>query len=339
MDIFEASTANKSKPSYIPFRWLVRLFVRSENVNQRARAVAVRFILGCMDEADRLHRIAQAKLKHFAWDLANLRWARWDGFNAVAFHERGRYRIHIAIEAPATLLSVAHELSSVGSLPAGETTGTTQSSVHCWLENVSSEAEVTKAARQWAMDGFDLLYYHELSHVTAGHTCFPLTRPLQRRALEFDADYNAGGYFVGALTTAMIPTADIVERLIHAALLVSTILKAVSKPTDAYHYPTVRAIAFMSGGFSILARPLPAQLAIAQVQQWEAMAVQRLTQFQTLLALSSLRSFAGDPVALMDDTIALNGVTIPDREALKNGPLSKLSLASHIKAQQARTES
>jgi hypothetical protein len=338
MDIFEASTASKSKPSYIPFRWLVPLFVRSKNVNRRARGVAVRFIHGCIDEANRLHRVAQAKLKPFAWNLANLRWARWDGFNAVAFYERGRYRIHIAIEAPATLLSVAHELSSVGSLPAGGATGTIQSSVHCWLQNVSSEGEVTEAARQWAMDGFDLLYYHELSHVTAGHTCFPLTRPLQRRALEFDADYNAGSYFVGALIKATIPTADIVERLIHAAFLLSTILKAVSKPTDEYHYPTVRAIAFMSGGFSTLASPLPAPLAIAQIQQWEALAAQRQIQFQVLLAHSSLRAFAGDPVALIDDVNALGGVTIPDRERLKNGPLSKLSLASHLKAQQASTE-
>jgi hypothetical protein len=305
--------------------------------SKHGKWIVVRFAKTCMDDLESLHSRMQEKFRAVGWHVDALDWDKFNAFNALAQRDSrtGKYRITIAIEVPPSLLSMSHELSS----PAGTSKKSPswwerlqskifspRTSIDRWLGSITSEDDVSEDVKTWAQHACRLLYFHELSHVSMGHLEVSAEAPLTRRALEFDADFNAGSYFAATALAEGLSADEVAERLIRASLLLAAALKIVSTPTDEYHYPTIRCVAFIQGGIFFLTSNRRKQNALADQIKWEALATTEADKFANAMRKSSLHQYAGEESTLEADMLALQTQTIPTREDLKNGPLMQFSI-------------
>lgn len=313
-------------------------YLSADRISPPAWRTAAKFVSECMSSVSVMHVHFQNKFADRGFELRDLQWDQFDVFNASAARlTDDTYRIQIAIEAPPALLSLAHELSgnepwepepaswwtrAWQKLTASIRRTAPDSSFTVWLVGVSGLADICDSALEWAMDAVRLLYYHEVSHLTLGHVGLSQTTAQETRALEFDADFNAGSLFAAWLIEDGIPLDDAYARLIHAALLLSTAFKALDEPSAYYHFPTVRLIAYVTGGVHAFEQN-PDGADAATPPQWMAIALQLRDAYATRLSISSLGYLAGKSEDLEKDMEALETETIPTRERLKDDVLKK----------------
>lgn len=210
------------------------------------------------------------------------------------------------------------------------------SSIEDLFPGVVSVSEVGGAATNLALDVCLLLYFHEVSHMIFGHCDYQAKNANEVRALEFDADFNAGTIFgswvMGLPSISRRPSSsgELIERLIRAAFVLGVIFKAVSRESENYHYPSIRVLSFMSGGVLSLTKNGHAPEFVDEVQgnkYWEQ--VVRSVQSPLLDALkrSSLSRFSGTESEIQRDWEELNTITYKVRDELKDGPLTGFRLA------------
>ncbi|BBP60108.1 hypothetical protein [Pseudomonas sp. St316] len=247
------------------------------------------------------------------------------------------YEIRISLGVPATVLSVAIELISLQvdseSSHLGKQYGGSSCSVESLFPGVTSVSEIGGAATNLALDVCLLLYFHEVAHMVFGHCDYRPRNSKEVRALEFDADFNAGSIF-GSLVMGL-PSAirrpssssELVERLIRAAFVLGVIFKAVSRESENYHYPSVRVASFMSGGvFSMTKNGHAPEFSDDGEgdKYWEQIVRDVQAPLLDALRRSSLSRFSGTEIEIQRDWDELNSVTYKVRNELKDGPLATL---------------
>lgn len=164
----------------------------------------------------------------------------------------GCYQIELSIGAVLIALSTSVELCSLqensptAALATQYSEGAT--SIESLFPGVTEPVQVGKEALGLALDVCLLLYFHEVAHAIHGHCDYYFhnrnASSDEMRALELDADFNAGTMF-GVWGQALPADyrkpkgfEDFLKRLVRASFLLSTILKAVSGRSANYHLPS-----------------------------------------------------------------------------------------------------
>ncbi|HDS1580899.1 TPA: hypothetical protein QEL15_002998 [Stenotrophomonas maltophilia] len=266
-----------------------------------------------------LERLTQATVPRFnGRGSLTLRWARGEAFNAGAlkFGDGHDYLIEISVGAPIVLLAMAHEIWE----PAERAHTPRVLAEQDVLSGHMRPGEVTPVAYRAALDATYLLYFHELAHVLCNHCQldWPETPAVDRRALEYQADQFAGSTFVcqRAWSNKSGPTdwGSIAEALVSAALLLSTAFKGFAAPSDGYHLPTNRLIAFMNGGFQAILDECARQTKappFADVNAENAFISPLMLSFLERLRASALERLAGTESEIANDSKQVHTVTSP----------------------------
>ncbi|WP_294990061.1 hypothetical protein [uncultured Stenotrophomonas sp.] len=272
-----------------------------------------------------LERLTQATVPRFnGRGSLTLRWARGETFNAGAlklFADGHDYLIEISVGAPIVLLAMAHEIWH----PAERAHPSRVLAEQDVLSGHMRPGEVTPVAYRTALDATYLLYFHELAHVLCNHCELEWgeTAAVDRRALEYQADYLAGSTFVShkAWSNKRRPTdwCSIAEALVSAALLLSTAFKGFAAPSDGYHLPTNRLIAFMDGGFQAILDHCALQTEappFADVNTESAFIRPLMLSFLEHLRASALERLAGTESEIASDSNQVHTVTRPRAQEL-----------------------
>ncbi|WP_311886525.1 MULTISPECIES: hypothetical protein [unclassified Pseudomonas] len=265
-----------------------------------------------------------------------LRYRSQDNFFAQVGGHDGEYGIEISIAVPLIALSVAIELfslmenSEIAHLAPSHSG--TDNSIKYLFPKITSTSDVSARALDLALDVSLLLFLHETAHMVFGHCDYQCNNDNEERALEFDADFNAGTMFacwIQGLPHPRRRTFDFQEassRLVKSAFLLGLILKAVSGPTNRYHLPTVRVISFIAGG----AFGFESMGATPKIEQedeankfWEDLINRNQEELIAATSKSSLAKNLGTEDQIERDIKDLYGVTHKTRDQLKDGPLRK----------------
>lgn len=268
-----------------------------------------------------------------------LKFLNQDGFAAQVGGRDGQYGIEISVAVPLIALSVSVELcslvdeSAIASLSPNYSGA--NNSINDLFPQVVNPADVGLESLDLALDVTLLLFLHEIAHMVFGHCDYVCSNSAEHRALEFDADFNAGTMFscwLRGLPHARRRTADFCEvssRLIRAAFILGLILKAVSRETDQYHYPTVRVTAFMAGGAFGL-EGLGVSEKFEDVTEgdkyWEDLQGRSLRDLISAVKRSSLAKYLGTEEEIAKNIDELHNITYAVRDRLKDGPLKKLAV-------------
>lgn len=274
--------------------------------------------------ANILEQLTQATVPEFnGRGSLNLRWVPSPDFDAGALKFSGShdYLISISVGAPIVLLAMAHEIWAPGKRAPSRTL--LEEDI---LEGHMRPGVITPQAYAVAVDATCLLYFHELAHVLWNHCKLDWERTpsTDRRALEYQADYHAALTFVSwkagpANSGQTTNWHAIAEDLVLAALLLSTALKGFSAPSDGYHFPTARLIAFMGGGFRAIA-DLCAQRSetspFPDVGAEQVFLFPRMLTFVERLRATALSRLAGTESEIAGDFEQVHAVTVPREQEL-----------------------
>lgn len=257
----------------------------------------------------------------------------------LAGGQDGRYGIDISVAVPLIALSVSIELCSLADDSAIASLSPdykgANNSINDLFPTVVNPADVGLESLDLALDVSLLLFLHEVAHMIFGHCDYVCSNSAEHRALEFDADFNAGTMFscwLQGLPHARRRTSDFGEissRLVRAAFLLGVILKAVSRDTDEYHYPTVRVTAFMAGGafgLESLGKSEKFEDEAAGNKYWDDLRTRNLKDLVVALKRSSLAKYLGTEEEIAKDIDELHNITYSVRDRLKDGPLKKLTV-------------
>jgi len=262
-----------------------------------------------------------------------------DTFQAMVSGRGGQYRIDIAAGTMLVALSTAIELCA---LEEGSPTSNLanqyqekENSIQTLFPKVVNPEEAGFEALGLALDVCLLLYFHELAHAIHGHCDYEPSTDEETRALEFDADFNAGtmfGTWVWHLPASYRkPKSEehMFRRLIRAAYLLGTILKAVSAPSTKYHLPTNRVRSFLAGGvfaFESLGKSPKIDDVAAGDIYWEQKITEHCNSLIDALKRSTLRRFRGTEIDIEEDRRQMEEITGVVRDRLKDGPLMQFRL-------------
>ncbi len=250
--------------------------------------------------------------------------------------ESNSYLIENSAFEAASLLSLALELEKLKQqaklnsiarsvLPKGN------NALDCWfagIEQTDPESETL------ALDACLLLYFHQVSRVMFGHCDHQSADLKHKRALDTDADFNAGTMF--CLWMPHIQQSERVpqdeqaslSRLVKASYLLTLVLKASSTSKNASHFSATRVPCFFAGGLSGLKAQGKAKQFSDDENDWD----QEITRFSELLEAalqdSSLGEWMGNEKDLAQDRQQLEKVTQPIRAELKQGPLKNLAFSA-----------
>lgn len=247
------------------------------------------------------------------------------------------YEVCCSVSIPITFLSVASELTchlqsdSKHVLKAD----IKENSIDSWFNYLDKDAKLNNDAFNWALDASLLLYFHEVAHVIFGHCSYKCKSEDEVRALELDADFNAGSMFgfllEGLRAKGRKPSSveDISLRLIRASVLVGIVMKAVSDKSNKYHFPTTRTVMFNSGFIAALQHN-------GQIPKFAneddgnryfgTRIINEKNVIYSALKKSSLAYFAGTESGLEDDVRDMENKTSAIRDKLKDGVLNKYKL-------------
>lgn len=280
----------------------------------------------------------EMRLNQAGWSITH-RYLRQDNFFAQVGGSQGNYEVHTAVGAPLIALSVAIELCSLEQdSPIGHLSKQyrpSQSSIEDLFPLIESPVEIGFEALDLALDTCLLLYFHELSHALYGHCDYLTKCNDELRALEFDADFNAGtifGAWLGGLPHARRKARkpeQFARRLVRAAFTLGTILKAVSARSAQYHLPTNRTNTFMAGGaFALTQNKLAPTFKNEDTGNiyWAKIINKYCASLQEALRKSSLACTSGTEDEIEKDSWELRNVTSIVRDRLKDGPLSSFKL-------------
>ena len=278
------------------------------------------------------HRLSQSD-----WTL-DYQLIEMDSFYAHAekrSQNRHEYKICCSVASPVILLSVAIELSSYlkdGSTHKEFNKNKKNSIVH-WFTCLGDDAKISKETFDWALDASLLLYFHEVAHVLYGHCSYECQSNDEIRALELDADFYAGSMF-GVLLSGL-PEEDrkpkgveaLSTRLIRASFLLGVVMKATTKKSNKYHFPSTR-IAIFNAGFAFALDQNKETPTFSDVDEgnkyWEERIEKEKTKIDDALRKSSLAYYAGTEISLNDDVREMETATTITIKYLKDGPLSQL---------------
>jgi len=282
------------------------------------------------------------RLKSQNWTIERQYLASSD-FQARVGGKAGRYQIQMSIGVALIALSTSVELcalqenSQTSELATQYSEG--ESSIESLFPGVTAPEQIGLEALGLAQDVCLLLYFHELAHAIYGHCDYIVynrnASSDERRALEFDADFNAGTMF--GLWVKSLPAEhrkpkgyeDFLGRLIRASFLLSTILKAVSGQSTNYHLPTNRMIAFLSGGALAFDRTDKSPKFSSDSEgdsYWDDKVLTHTASIKAALGRSSLKYFMGTERDIKIDYDEISSVTYAARDTLKDGPLVNFRL-------------
>lgn len=269
--------------------------------------------------------------------------AKFDAFTCSP--SMGNYQIYMSVGAIVMLLSFACELATPVEKGVKKAAGVKQllqrsirfcfgrnNCLYDWTYLNDFDNETKPAAATLAKDAALLLFHHELAHVLFGHHGVHNPAPAVRRALEADADFNAGTMFAARLIREKVGLRLIEKRLTDASLLIGILFKAISAKTDLYHFPTIRSVTYLAGGAFILERffPLPVPH-LESVRYWERERSKHEAMFVEQLRGKSLEKFIGTEAKIANDMEALKNITLPLRDEYKDDFLC--SVVDAMKAQ------
>jgi hypothetical protein len=282
------------------------------------------------------------RLKSQNWMIERQYLASSD-FQARVGGKAGRYQIQLSIGAALIALSTSVELCSLQENSQSSELATQysegESSIESLFPGVTEPKQIGGEALGLAQDVCLLLYFHEVAHAIYGHCDYILynrnASSDERRALEFDADFNAGTMF--GLWGKSLPAEhrkpkgyeDFLRRLIRASFLLSTILKAVSGRSANYHLPTNRMMAFLSGGAFAFDRTDKSPKFKSDDEgdkYWNDKVSSHTASIKVALGRSSLKQFLGTERDIAKDFRENFDVTHSVRNYLKDGPLMKYCL-------------
>jgi hypothetical protein len=208
-------------------------------------------------------------------------------------------------------------------------------SVYDWSHLNDFVNEANPAATLLAKDAALLLFHHELAHVLFGHLGVVNPEPPVRRALEADADFNAGTMFAGRLIREKVGLKAIERRLTDASLLLGTLFKAISVKSNMYHLPTIRSVMYLMGGGFILEHFF--QLSFSEAESllyWEEQRNKHEAAFISNIRGKSLEKFVGTERKIAKDMEALKHKTLPLRDTYKENFLCSVVDARRAQAQE-----
>jgi hypothetical protein len=250
-------------------------------------------------------------------------------------HGKNNYEISFSLGIPAILLSIALELASKE--PISEYENSNRNSITDWFPHVDEQTNVSKETIGWVLDACLLIYFHEVCHVIFGHCQYKENNNNEIRALETDADFNAGSMFALCLKgfsdpeRSFLSGENTLERACKAGFLVGLAFKALSGKSEKYHYPTSRVMSFYGGCLFPLTH-------FGDFEDFEKIGKgdEYYGQFITKvrapllesLRSSSLKEYAGTEKEIEDDYREMMVVTSPLRHQLKDGPLKQLQVPS-----------
>jgi hypothetical protein len=262
-----------------------------------------------------------------------------DTFQAMVGGSDGYYRIDIAAGTLLVALSSAIELCALeedsSTAALANQYGPAENSIQCLFPGVRQPDEAGIEALGLALDACLLLYFHELSHAIFGHCDYKPQDDNETRALEFDADFNAGSMFgmwvwhLPATYRKPKSEEDMFRRLIRASYFLGTLLKAVSARSTEYHHPTNRMRAFLGGGvyaFVGLGKAHKFDDEESGDKYWEQKITTYCKSIKDALGRSTLKLFRGTETDIAEDRSQMETVTLVVRERLKDGPLKKFQL-------------
>ncbi|QXI54232.1 hypothetical protein [Pseudomonas alvandae] len=262
-----------------------------------------------------------------------------DTFQAMVGGGEGQYRIDIAAGTLLVTLSAAIELCALeeDSATAGLSNQYRpgENSIRCLFPGVQEPDEAGFDALGLALDACLLLYFHELAHAIHGHCDYRPNNDDEARALESDADFNAGtmfGVWVWHLpATYRKPKLeeDMYRRLIRASYLLGTLLKAVSARSTEYHHPTNRVRTFLAGGvfaFDSLGKSTKFDDVKAGDDYWEQKIILHCASIKDALGRSTLKAFQGTEIDIEEDRRQMEEITAHVLNRLKDGPLMHFKL-------------
>lgn len=234
---------------------------------------------------------------------------------------------------PAILLSIAIELSS--KVQIQEYKNNNRNSIDDWFPHVDDQTDVSEEIINWVLDACLLLYFHEVCHVVFGHCKYQENSNDETRALEMDADFNAGSMFGLCLKgfsdpeRVFVSGVDTLTRVIKAGFLAGIALKALSGKSEKYHYPTTRIMSFYGGCIFPLTR-LGDLKDFKNISEGDDYFGQFVTSVREplleSLRNSSLKYYAGTEQEIESDYQELINLTSPMRHELKDGPLKDLAI-------------
>ncbi|TRY30327.1 hypothetical protein [Aliiglaciecola sp. M165] len=243
------------------------------------------------------------------------------------------YEISYSLGIPAILLSIGIELDSES--PISQYNMSSQNSINNWFPHIEKRVEVSEKTINLVLDACLLIYFHEVCHVIFGHCKYKENNNNEARALEMDADFNAGSMFglcirgFSEIGRKFESGVDTLERIVNAGFLAGVAFKALSSRSEIYHQPTTRVMSFYGGCISSLTH-------INELQDFESIQdgddfygdfiTKSRKKLLASLRSSSLRYFAGTEEDFENDYKELMGTTAPLRDNLKDGVLSKLQV-------------
>lgn len=292
--------------------------ILNPSMNAAQKTVAMALVSGVVSETQMLAQLATDRFG--GKGSITLCWTGNAQFEAAVTSFAGShdYLMRIDAGAPLALVSIAHAIwATPGWVPVDDSLSESQV-----LRGAMADGPISPHAQQAARDATLLLYFHELAHVLWRH-CeldWASTPSEDRRALEYDADRFAGLTFAFFIASRAPGWTDIAERLVRASLLLATALKAFSIPSDDYHFPTARMMAFMAGGFQTVEQLSTKQQGYPEFSGQgaeNAFLGPLITEFLVRLKQTPLKRLAGTESEIEADFARLHQVTVPRHAQLR----------------------
>lgn len=277
--------------------------------------------------------LSKHRFKPAGWSL-EFRPMSQDNFYAHASNTgwgEKNYEVSFSLGIPAILLSIAIELSS--KIPISDYKNS--DAITNWFPHINRKSEVSENIINWVLDACLLIYFHEVSHVVFGHCEYEEKNNNEARALEMDADFNAGTMFglyleVFSKEGRIAKSGeDTLTRVIRAGFLAGIAFKALSRKSEIYHFPTIRVMSFYSGCLFPLIRT--GKLKDFQSEDdgndyYGKFISEVRAPLLEKLKKTSLKIFSGTEEEVEKDYRELMSITAPLRDKLKDGPLKSLTL-------------
>lgn len=259
-------------------------------------------------------------------------------FFAAAEGTNPNYRVLLSIGITPLIFSVAAELELLNNQVKGEAIRSlyacNENSIEDWFPWLRQGAQPSESAIQVTLDAALLLYLHEVAHIIFGHCSYEPMDANEIRALEADADFNAGTMFALWLRNLYDEhrrpkdANETVARLIRASFILGVVLKALSKRSPNYHFPTVRTELFYAGGsFGIESTGGVTKVDKKNLQKfWVDLKLKVIEPLQQSLRNSSLRHYAGTEEEINKDVKDMGDITLNIRNRLKDHELKEFKI-------------
>ena len=285
------------------------------------------------DVRELMKLLYEHRLKKAGWDI-DLHFMSSELFFAAAMGAAGSYLVQLSIGIAPQLFSLAAEIEALQHADSQALQGVYAkgaNSLDSWYPWMTSLDEGRPSSAQIALDAALLIYFHELAHIIFGHCDYQPIDSSEARALELDADFNAGSMFtlwlphLGDVARCPVNDEALLSRLARASFLVGVVFKALSSRSTDYHFPTVRAECYFAGGtFALERAPQSTFFGEHKPSFWTGRRERVVNPMLDALRQSSLKTFAGTEQELAMDLAEMEKITYPARNRLKDGPLRKL---------------